>query len=62
VMRKDVPLVRLEDDLAHVLDIFAAHDTSRLCVGLNSSPGRVVGFISRSTLLGTYRDSLSKQG
>lgn len=60
IARTNVPLVRNEDDLATVLDIFSKHDTSHLPVHLSSAPGKVIGLISRTALLRRYAVALTE--
>lgn len=60
IARTNVPLVRNEDDLATVLDIFSKHDTSHLPVHLSSAPGKVIGLISRTALLRRYAAGLTE--
>jgi len=61
LMRVDLPLVQTSDDLATVMDIFSNKDVGRLCVGIASSPGRIVGMISRAGLMRVYQERLSGQ-
>jgi CIC family chloride channel protein len=55
LMRTDLPLMRHSDDLATVFEMFARHDVSHLPVGVATSPGRVIGLISRAALMRRYQ-------
>jgi hypothetical protein len=50
-----LPVVGTTDDLATVLDALSRHDVARLPVCLASSPGHVIGLISRVALLRRYQ-------
>ena len=57
VMLANVPIVRPTEDLAAVLDTFSMHDVARLPVALSS--GKIVGLISRSSLMRRYQQALT---
>ena len=58
--RQDVPLVRSTDDLASVLATFSGYDVARLPVCLPTQPNRVIGLVSRSSLMKRYHRALSE--
>ncbi|MGB7157854.1 MAG: chloride channel protein [Tepidisphaeraceae bacterium] len=58
LMRTDLPLVRHSADLATVFELFARHDVNHLPVGVATSPGRVIGLISRAALMRRYQKGL----
>jgi CIC family chloride channel protein len=58
LMRTDLPMMRHSDDLATVFEMFARHDVSHLPVGVATSPGRVIGLISRAALMRRYQKGL----
>ena len=58
--RPDVPLVRSTDDLASVLATFSGYDVARLPVCLPTQPNRVIGLVSRSSLMKRYHRALSE--
>jgi CIC family chloride channel protein len=58
--RPDVPVVRSSDDLASVLATFSGYEVSRLPVCLPARPGRVVGLVSRSSLMKRYHLALTE--
>jgi CIC family chloride channel protein len=60
IMRSDLPVLRNVDDLASVLDKFAAHDVSRLPVGLPGNANRVIGLVSRAALMRRYQQALAR--
>lgn len=60
VMRRGVPLVRSTDDLSTVLDAFTRHDVEHLPVCLPSSPGKVIGLVSRAALMRKYQAVLKE--
>jgi CIC family chloride channel protein len=60
VMRNDLPVIRNNDDLASVLTKFSAHDVSRLPVGLPGNTTRVIGLISRASLMRRYQKALAQ--
>jgi chloride channel protein, CIC family len=53
--RMDVPIVRNTDSLASVLDEFIRHDVARLPVSVATVPDRVVGLVSRASLMRRYQ-------
>jgi CIC family chloride channel protein len=59
LMRSDLPVIRNNDDLATVINQFSAHDVSRLPVGLPTNTLRVIGLISRSSLMRRYQKALA---
>jgi CIC family chloride channel protein len=60
IARPNLPPVRNSDDLARVMATFSEHDVSKLPVSLSSNPGRVVGLVSRSSLMRRYHRALSE--
>jgi CIC family chloride channel protein len=58
--RRNLPLVRSNDDLAKVMDAFSNFDVSHLAVTMSSRPGQVIGLISRSALMRRYQQGLSE--
>jgi CIC family chloride channel protein len=60
IARASLPPVRSSDDLARVMAAFSQHDVSKLPVCLSSGPGRVVGLVSRSSLMRRYHRALSE--
>ncbi|HEV2292938.1 MAG TPA: chloride channel protein [Tepidisphaeraceae bacterium] len=62
LMRTDLPLVRTGDDLASVFEMFARYDVSHLPVAVTTSPGNVVGLISRAALMRRYQKGLGGAG
>jgi CIC family chloride channel protein len=60
ISRPNLPAVRASDDLAAVMAAFSQHDVSRLPVSLSSNPDRVVGLVSRSSLMRRYHRALSE--
>lgn len=60
IARSNVPLIRSEDDLGTVLEIFNRHDVNHLPVHLSSAPGKVIGLISRTALLRRYAAGLTE--
>lgn len=60
ITRASIPLVRNEDDLGTVLEIFNRQDVNHLPVHLSSAPGKVIGLISRTALLRRYAAGLTE--
>ena len=60
VMRTDLPLVQITDDLGMVLDIFTDADVDQLPV-CRGSDQQVIGQISRSALMRRYQRALLEQ-
>jgi CIC family chloride channel protein len=60
LVRPEIPWVNSTDDLAHTLDVFSQHNVDRLPVCLGSSPGKVVGMISRRGLMKRYQAGLQE--
>jgi len=58
--RPDIPPVRATDDLASVLDAFARHDVARLPVCLSRDNPRIIGLISRPSLMKRYQWALAE--
>jgi CIC family chloride channel protein len=58
--RMDVPMVKNSDDLATVMDVFARYDVSRLPVSIGRGTGKVIGLISRTSLMKKYQVALSE--
>lgn len=58
--RPEVPVVRSSDDLATVLTTFAGYDTNRLPVCVAARPDRVIGLVSRSSLMRRYHRALTE--
>lgn len=59
VVRTDLPLIKITDDLAMVVETFARHDVNRLAVCIGGGSERVVGVISRAALMKRYQMLLS---
>ena len=59
LVRPEVPVVRSTDDLATVLATFAGYDVNRLPVCLPARPDRVIGLVSRSSLMRCYHRALT---
>ena len=59
LMRADVPIVQVTDDLASVLDLFTRHDVTRLPVCISRESGKVIGLVSRAALLKRYQKALA---
>lgn len=57
-VRSDIPLTTTNDSLATVLDLFTRLDAAHLPVCLAHQPGKVIGLISRSTLMRLYHQGL----
>lgn len=60
LMRPDVPLVKNTDDLAHVIELFARFDVSHLPVSVGGAPDRVIGLVSRTSLMRRYQRGLAQ--
>jgi CIC family chloride channel protein len=60
IMRADVPLVRVQDDLATVLDTFARTDAARLPVCVSRDAARVIGLVSRASLMRRYQRAIAE--
>ena len=70
LMRTDIPLALNTDDLGRVFDLFARYDVAHLPVGLageaggggggGAKEGKVIGMISRASLMRRYRRELDK--
>jgi CIC family chloride channel protein len=58
VMRRDVPIVNISDDLAVTLDIFSRHEVEHLPVCISRSPAKVIGLLSRHALMRRYQQML----
>lgn len=59
LVRADIPILSIRDDLASVLDIFARHDVDHLPVSVSAS-GNVIGLISRAGLMHCYQRGLAE--
>jgi CIC family chloride channel protein len=59
LMRTDIPVVKNTDDLGTVLDTFVEYDVSHLPVVVQSSPQKVIGLISRGSLMRRYQQELA---
>jgi CIC family chloride channel protein len=55
VMRSDIPLVKSSDDLGSVFDLFARTHVNHLPVCLTSGPSKVIGLVSRTSLMRRYQ-------
>jgi CBS domain-containing protein len=62
VVRNGLPVLNTTDDLGMALEIFAHHDVARLAVVVASHPSRVVGVVSRGSLMRRYQQELSRAG
>jgi CBS domain-containing protein len=60
LMRTDVPLVKNTDDLARVVELFARFDVTHLPVSVGGAPDRVIGLVSRSSLIRRYQVGLAQ--
>ncbi len=60
LMRGEVPMVGVSDDLASVLDAFALHDVDHLPVSVSKTSGKVCGVISRAALMRRYQKGLAE--
>lgn len=60
LLRPDIPIVSIGDDLASVLDAFAENETDRLPVARSRTSGIVIGIVSRSALLRRYQQALTE--
>ena len=60
LMRSDIPLALNTDDLGRVFDLFARYDVAHLPVGLAGKEEKVIGMISRQSLMRRYRRELDK--
>jgi CBS domain-containing protein len=60
LVRPEVPVVRSSDDLASVLATFAGYEVNRLPVCVPARPERVIGLVSRSSLMRRYHRALSQ--
>jgi CIC family chloride channel protein len=60
LVRPEVPVVRSTDDLASVLATFSGYDVARLPVCVPSRPDRVIGLVSRSSLMKRYHRALTE--
>lgn len=60
LLRSDIPTVRSTDDLAAVLEVFARFDVAQLPVCLATTPGKVIGLISRAGLMRRYQAGLGE--
>jgi CBS domain-containing protein len=61
LVRAEVPVVRSTDDLASVLATFSGYDLARLPVCLASRPDRVIGMVSRRSLMRRYSQALTER-
>lgn len=61
VMRPNIPTLASNDDLATVMDRFAQHEVSRLPVCLPGQNFKVIGLISRSSLMKQYQRALQER-
>ena len=59
LVRPEVPVVRSTDDLASVLATFSGYEVNRLPVCIPSRPDRVIGLVSRSSLMRQYHRALT---
>jgi CIC family chloride channel protein len=58
IVRIDLPALRSTDDLAQVLQAFSLYEVARLPVALPSEAGRIIGLISRRSLMQRYTQAL----
>jgi CIC family chloride channel protein len=56
--RADLPCVKNNDDLAHILEIFSQFEVARLPVCLTSNSKRIIGLVSRRALMNRYHSAL----
>jgi CIC family chloride channel protein len=59
LVRPGVPVVRSTDDLESVLATFSGYDANRLPVCVPARPDRVIGLVSRSSLMRQYHRALT---
>jgi hypothetical protein len=52
--------VRSTDDLASVLSTFSGYDVARLPVCLPARPDRIIGLVSRRSLMKRYHRALTE--
>lgn len=62
VMRSDIRPVSTSDDLLSVMDRFAATNAECLPVTVRSRPKKVIGIISRTSLMARYRQAVQDEG
>ncbi len=58
--RPDVPLVKTSDDLASVFNTFSLYNVSHLPVCISPDGGKVIGLISRKSLMQCYQKVLAE--
>ncbi|MCC6240520.1 MAG: chloride channel protein [Phycisphaerales bacterium] len=58
IMRPALPLLSVQDDLATVMDKFSQYDVSHLAVTVNHGSFKVIGLISRASLMTQYQRAL----
>lgn len=58
LMRRDVPLIKSTDDLAHVFEVFSQLEVSHLPVAVIYAPDKVIGLISRASLMKAHQQGL----
>lgn len=61
LMRSQVPTISCNADLATVLDRFSQHEVSRLPVCLPGETFKVIGLVSRSSLMKQYQRALEER-
>lgn len=59
-LRADIPMIRTSDNLTTVLDVFARSEVNHLPVCLAHQPGKVIGLLSRSTLMRVYHEGVNE--
>jgi CIC family chloride channel protein len=60
LVRPEVPVMAVADDLATVLDVFAASDVERLPVCVRRGAGKVIGVVGRGAVMRAYRRGLGE--
>jgi CIC family chloride channel protein len=60
LVRPEVPVVHSSEDLASVLATFSSYDMNRLPVCVAARPDRVIGLVSRSSLMLRYHRALTQ--
>lgn len=60
LLRPEIPAVKTSDDLVTALETFSRFEVSRLPVSLANNPSRVIGLISRASLMRRYHRALTE--
>ncbi|HWB53345.1 MAG TPA: CBS domain-containing protein, partial [Tepidisphaeraceae bacterium] len=54
IMRTEIPVINVSDDLATALDTFSVHDIARLPVVISEESEKIIGVLSRAALMRRY--------